>query len=504
MSFDAADVNMQGEKAMLRDLLFEKAGLPWIERLIIYDTDNLVSRTDGNNGLYWDEYSVFEVSSYEELRFIYERDCRQTKERTIFIIPSFDFQIPYDIYKQFSIVTLGLDTVFQRLDTSTLRAFRNIDFDYLSVAAKLLNGRCLTAKQTKAFLTVGMFNQDIVDAYSAAATQEIIMRLASCKTYHDWMPVVDLLSKLMLLRDKGFMIEGIQETYSSVNSTFRNWTSERYPSLATLADIRQPVMLHHVLDFVRRNSQKPAIIVIDGMSFVDWQLIQESFADAPWRLNVNAVFSFIPTITSIARQSLFSGAIPVQNAKTFSLVDEEKQWRHYWMENGLRDDEIYFVKTETPEIPDKIKAAGVVVNFIDDLMHRQLQGTQGMAVDIETWLKSGTLRSMIENLLSAGFDVYITADHGHAEAVGMGRFTKPGLLTEDVSRRSVIYKDFASAEELDKFKVSEYAGTYMPKNYRYFIFANEECIGDRGKKYITHGSDSIEELLVPFVRIGVV
>ena len=52
---------------MLRDLLFEKAGLPWVERLIIYDTDNLVSRTAGTNGLYWDEYSVFEVNCAEEL-----------------------------------------------------------------------------------------------------------------------------------------------------------------------------------------------------------------------------------------------------------------------------------------------------------------------------------------------------------------------------------------------------------------------------------------------------
>lgn len=493
---------MQGEKAMLRDLLFEKAGMPWAERLIIYDTDNLVSGNAGTKGLYWDEYSVFEVTCSEELRFIYERECRQTKDRTIFIIPSLDIQIPYDIYTQFSIIKLGLDAVFSKIDTSILRAYRNTDFDYLSIATKFLSGRSLTAKQTKAFLTVDMFNQVIVDAYSAAATKELIMRVASCKNYLDWMPVVDLLSKLMLLRDKGFTINGIEETRNAVDSTFRHWTSERYPSLAAAADIRQPVMLHHVLDFVRQNSQKPAIIVIDGMNFVDWQLIHEYFADAPWRLNINAVFSFIPTITSIARQSLFSGAIPVHNAKTFSLANEEKQWRHYWMERGLRDEEIFFGKTETPEIPEKIKAAGIVVNFIDDLMHRQLQETHGMAVDIGTWLKNGKLRNMIDKLLSVGFDIFITSDHGHVEAVGTGRFTKPGLLTEDVSRRAVIYKDFAGTEEIDKLKVCEYPGTYMPKNYRYFLFANGECTGDRGKKYITHGSDSIEELLVPFVRIG--
>lgn len=487
---------------MLRDLLFEKAGLPWADRLIIYDIDKLVSQIAETSGLYWNEYNVFTVNSSKELRFVYERNCRQTKERTILILPSLDIQVPYDIYKQFAIVTLGLDTVFSKLDSSALRDFHNIDFDYLAIAIKFLSGNRLTAKQTKAFLTTDMFNQEIVDAYSESATREILMRLLTCKTYRDWTPVIELLSKLMLLRDKGFTIMDIQEVYSSVNLTFRNWTSERYSSLAVSADIKQPVMLHHILDYVRRNSKKPAIIVIDGMSFVDWQIIHESFADAPWRINVNSVFSFIPTITSIARQSLFSGTIPVQNAKTFSLADEEKQWRQYWIEHGLRDTEIYFGKTETPEISEKTKVAGIVVNFIDDLIHRQIQGTFGMAVDIVTWLKKGTLRSMIDSLLSAGFDVYITADHGHTEAVGMGRFTKPGLLTEEVSRRAVIYKDFAGAEELDKFKVYEYAGTYMPKNYRYFLFKNGECIGDRGNKYITHGSDSIEELLVPFVRIG--
>ena len=184
------------------------------------------------------------------------------------------------------------------------------------------------------------------------------------------------------------------------------------------------------------------------------------------------------------------------------MVDEEKQWRSYWLEHGLREDEVFFGKTETPDIPYQTKAAGIVVNFIDDLMHRQLQGMYGMSVDIAAWLKSGSLRRLIDNLMKMGFDVFVTADHGHSEAIGKGRFTKPGLLTEDASRRAVIYKDFAGAEELNKFSVKEYEGTYMPKNYRYFLFANGECIGDYGNKYITHGGDSIEELLVPFVRIG--
>jgi len=493
---------LHGEKAVLRDLISEKAGLPWSDRVIIYDIDELVSQVILSTGLGSDDYSVCIIHSTEELRYVYERDYRSTKTRAILVLPSKDILIPYDISMRFTTVILGLDVLFPQLDTATLRAARNIDYDYLAVATQHLMEHRLTAKQTKAFYSSEMFNQETVDIYAEAISQELSTYITVCKNYRDWLPVIDSLSKLMLLRDKGFTVKDYQASYNAVDAAFHKWTASHYASLASSADIKQPVMLHHVPDYVRRSSSKPVIIVIDGMSFVDWQIIREYLSDTPWSLSVSAAFSFLPSVTSIARQSLFSGAIPAQNTKPFSLADEEKQWRQYWKENRLYDDEIYFAKTETPEIPDKVKAAGIIVNFIDDLMHRQLQGAQGMAVDITTWLENGALRRMIENLMQSGFDVFITADHGHTEAAGMGRFSKPSLLTEDASRRAVIYKDFAGAEELDKFNVSEYAGTYMPKTYRYFLFANGKCIGDYGSKYITHGGDSIEELLVPFVRIG--
>jgi hypothetical protein len=490
---------LQGEKIMLRDLLLEKSGLKWADRVIIYDEDGLVARV----ATLGDDKQVFKwISSAEELRYIYERDYRNSEAQAVLIIPNTSIRIPFDIMRRFTTSRLGLDHVFPQLDTATLRAGGNIDFDYLTIAVQNLNGRRLTAKQTKAFFMSEMFNQETVDAYSAAVERILKSYVVSCEMYRDWMLVIDLLSKLMLLQDKGFAIDDFQNTYDTVDTAFSAWMARSYASLATSADINQPVMLHHVPDFVRRASKKPAVIVVDGMSFVDWQLIREYLTDASWGFTTTAVFSFLPSVTSIARQSLFSGAIPAQNARPFSLADEEKQWRSYWTEHGLHEDEIFFGKTETPDIPDKTKVAGIVVNFIDDLMHRQLQGSHGMAVDITTWLKSGSLHRLIDNLLRSGFDVFITADHGHSEAIGKGRFSKPGILTEDASRRAVIYKDFAGAEELDKFNVIEYAGTYMPKTYRYFLFANGECIGDYGNKYITHGSDSIEELLVPFVRIG--
>lgn len=484
---------------MLKDLLSEKADLRWANRLIIYDDDGLFARvgafTDENHGVHW-------ISSAEELRYVYERDYRNNSIRAALIISDDTINIPYDIARRFPIVRLGFNEVFPQLDAPTLKAAQNVDFDYLSVAVQNLSGCKLNAKQTKAFYTDKMFNQVNVDTYSAAAEREIQALVASCRTYRDWLPVIDLLSKLMLLRDKGFTVADFDKIYSTVETAFHAWISKQYALLATAADVNQPVMLHHIPDYVRRISRKCAVIVIDGMSFVDWQLIREHLADAPWTLNMTAAFTFLPSVTSVARQSVFSGVVPAQNAEPFSLAKEEKQWFSYWAEHGLQSDEVYFGKTDTPDISDKVKAAGIVVNFIDDLMHRQLQGTRGMAVDISAWLKSGSLRRMIDSLLHSGFDVFITADHGHSEAVGKGHFSNPGLLTENVSRRAVIYKGFAGTKELDKFHIAEYSGTYMPKTHRYFLFAIGECIGDCGNKYIAHGGDSIEEVLVPFVRIG--
>ena len=439
---------------MLRDLLVEKAGLPWTDRVIIYDTDDMVSKVIASAGDFGDDHTVCVIHCAEELRYIYERDYRSTATKAILVLPNRDILIPYDISRRFAIVVLGFDVLFPQLDATTLRAAPGIDFDFLAVATKHMVGRKLNAKQTKQFYTSGMFSQATIDEYAEAMTQEINARIAAIKTYKDWCPIIDSLSKLMLLRDKGFHVE-LQPIYDAVDNAFRSWTAARYASLASTADISQPVMLHHVPDFVRRSSSKPAVVVIDGMSFIDWQVIREYLVDAPWRVNVSSVFSFLPSVTSIARQSLFSGKVPVQNTKPFSLADEEKQWRQYWTENGLRDDEIF---RQDQHLRYQICwPAGIVVNFIDDLMHRQLQGTLGMAVDINTWLKNGALRRLIENLMQSGFDVFITADHGHTEATGKGRFSKPGLLTEDASRRAVIYKDFAGAEELDKFKVTEYA-----------------------------------------------
>lgn len=239
------------------------------------------------------------------------------------------------------------------------------------------------------------------------------------------------------------------------------------------------------------------------MSFADYHQIQRDLARSNFTMQTTGAYSFVPSITSIARQSLFSGKLPIEHPKPFDLTNEEKQFRIFWMENGFKDSEIFFAKSEEPEWPCNTKVAGIVINIVDDLMHSELQGEIGIFNGLGTWLEKGKLPVLINHMLQEGFTIYITADHGNTSAIAQGRFSKPTLITENASRRAVIYQKFAGAEELDKFSVIEYTCQYVPKGYRYFAFEAHSCYGDKDTEYISHGGMTIEEMVVPFVRIGV-
>lgn len=72
----------------------------------------------------------------------------------------------------------------------------------------------------------------------------------------------------------------------------------------------------------------------------------------------------------------------------------------------------------------------------------------------------------------------------------------------DAGTGAVIYNASFDARELDKFNVMRYSGTYLPDGYTAYLFNADSCYGDTGKEYITHGGMTLEETVVPFVRVG--
>jgi hypothetical protein len=67
--------------------------------------------------------------------------------------------------------------------------------------------------------------------------------------------------------------------------------------------------------------------------------------------------------------------------------------------------------------------------------------------------------------------------------------------------RMTVLKDFAEANDLLAQNASEYPGYYMDQNYRYYVCNPGVSFDNRGESVMTHGGISLDEVIVPFIRI---
>jgi len=125
--------------------------------------------------------------------------------------------------------------------------------------------------------------------------------------------------------------------------------------------------------------------------------------------------------------------------------------------------------------------------------------------DISVLSDEGKLRRLTDRLRLKGFDVYITADHGNTLCTGIGKFVGAGVDIETKSHRMVVLKDFADKEKIaDKFGLIEYPKYYLPKEYDYLICDTGVSLDNPGEQVMTHGGMTIDEVVVPFIKIKAV
>ena len=202
------------------------------------------------------------------------------------------------------------------------------------------------------------------------------------------------------------------------------------------------------------HSDKFVIIVMDGMSEFDWQIIKGSFEGIIY--SKTNIFAMIPTTTSVSRQCLLSNKYPSQLLEPWKQSKEKQEFYSCANEMGYSDEQIGYERGYNAEFSSFVKCAAVIINDIDDMVHGQQQGRIGMFNDISVLAKQGELVKLTKRMLQAGFDVYITADHGNTPCVGIGKLMKTGVEIETKSRRMLVLKDFADKEAmLSKYSLIE-------------------------------------------------
>lgn len=343
--------------------------------------------------------------------------------------------------------------------------------------------------------------------------------------YQRWLTFAPKWAELQVLwhqlldSQRSALFNAYQTLETDIDRSFLTWVTERYKGLYSQT-AKAPVMLHQVPRYLARQletdrASKLALIVVDGLSLDQWIVLRQVLTQQFNQFDVreNAVFAWLPTVTSVSRQAIFSGMLPMQFAGSIhDTAKEPALWQTFWVDAGLMPRQIGYAKKlgdlstldtmHTLLAEPKLRVLGLVVNQVDDIMHGMTLGTAGMHNQVRQWAEQGFMQALLSLLDQQGFTTIITADHGNLEAQGIGR-VKEGAIADLRGERVRVYPD----EQLRAAALAQcpeglaWPSTGLPKDYLPLFAPNRKAFIPLGNSSVCHGGISIEELIVPFIQI---
>lgn len=303
-----------------------------------------------------------------------------------------------------------------------------------------------------------------------------------------------------------------------LNAAFAQWLSTHYSSIINLSP-KNPAMLHHVPRGLAREldddkKSRVALLVIDGLSLDQWVSVREILRvqNSSLIMRESAVFAWIPTLTSVSRQAIFSGKPPLYfPASIQSTNSESNLWKQFWEDAGLSRLDIAYQRglgdgdvssiLEATVHPDKTRALGLVVDKVDKIMHGMQLGAAGMHNQIKQWCQGGFLNSLIDYLLLHGYEVWLTSDHGNIECQGKGRLSE-GVIAETRGERVRVYPtpELRTKVAREFSFASQWQPIGLPQGYFPLIASGRDAFVTSGTTIVGHGGVSIEEVIVPLIK----
>lgn len=342
--------------------------------------------------------------------------------------------------------------------------------------------------------------------------------------HDDWFYFAKIWAELVVLAlDSDAVLSGparqkMEALQAQIDTALMPWLTKRYAGLVNLPPA-PPVMLHHIPRFLSRHinnarQHKVAFVLVDGLSLDQWIVIRKEIVKqrTDYRFRENAVFAWIPTITSVSRQAAFAGKPPIYFPNSIHTTDKEPSlWRQFWMDQGLTQQEVAYAKglgNDTLESVEEIVARpktcviGLVVDKVDKIMHGMELGAAGMHNQVRQWAAGPFLAQLFDLLLENGFRVYLSSDHGNIEASGCGRPAE-GSVADLRGERARIYPDSLLRSQVkERFPDAiEWPPIGLPENYLPLLAPARNAFVRKTESLVGHGGASLEELIVPLVQI---
>jgi hypothetical protein len=215
----------------------------------------------------------------------------------------------------------------------------------------------------------------------------------------------------------------------------------------------------------------------------------------------------LPTVTPIARQALFAGQLPLYFPDTWQRTDQDgRRWQRFWQDQGLPPSaaawQLGSKQLDLSLADSRVRALGLVIGDVDKMLHGTIHGRAELHARVRHWLQRGDLTRIVQRLLAAGFDLWLTSDHGNTAALGAGQ-PREGVLVEQRGSRVRFYNDPAFQARAAGEAPDALAWTPggLPAGLSTLFAAGHTAFANQGEPLLTHGGLALEEVVVPWVHI---
>jgi CheY-like chemotaxis protein len=379
--------------------------------------------------------------------------------------------------------------------------------------------------------------------------RDLFMALNSNPNYNEWMEVYKKLVYWELeikKSDSSELQEVFQTQKTEANTEFFKFVSKNFSSWVSDEIADAPIMSHTLMKYkVLPHLEKGTplfFLLIDNLRFDQWKIIQPILAES-FRIHEEETFySILPTATQYARNAIFAGMLPLDIEKKFP-----NQWKNDDEEGGKNMHEEDFFKAQLKRLGkgdakysytkitnhlDGQKLVDnmhnllnndinvIVYNFVDMLSHArtEMEVLKELASDeisyrsiTQSWFEHSPLHQALKKISDKKITLIVGTDHGSVRVKSPVKVIGDKQSTSNLRYKHGRNLNFEPKDVL-VFKNPKEAGLPTPTINSSFIFAkgdlflcfptNYNHFANYYKNTFQHGGVSLEEMIVPIIRMS--